>query len=223
MLQQQETFLEQLWELHKLARTQGRKAALLSAEAQLPVPADAPAFALNPHRQVHLHQMTMQAILNMQSIPASLRRPAVLAGAAPAKSAPASGTTEPSTATNAPAAEAHAAPTVAQMQLKHQPAADISNAAFPGQLMMCPLGVNMQYGQQGLNCPPQAGFGIPTDPAAVSLHWTGASQYAGAALPGFHPGAVSGFGNMAQVGAPFLQGMFLPLCYWMAPKLLISY
>lgn len=224
MLQQQETFLEQLWELHKLARTQGRKAALLSAEAQLPVPADAPAFALNPQRQVHLHQMTMQAILNMQSIPASLRRPAALSGAAPTKSTPATGTSEPSTATNAPAAEAHAAHTAAKMQVKHPPAAaaDISNAAFPGQLMMCPLGMNVQYGQQGLNCPPQAGFGIPTDPAAVSLHWPGASQYAGAPLSGFHPGTVPGFGNMAQVGAPFLQGRLQQFWLWKAPNVLVS-
>lgn len=208
MLQQQEIFLEQLWELHKLARTQGRKAALLAAEAQLPVPTEAQAFALNPQEQVHLHNMTMQAILNMQSIPASLRRPVVVASQDLTKSAPASAASEPSTAPNAPAAEARPAPAVAQMHLNQQASPELSNPAFPNQLMMCPLGVNMQYGQQGI--PPQAGFGIPTDPSAVSLHWPGAQQYAGPALPAFHPGAVAGFGNMAQVGAPYLQGLPVP-------------
>lgn len=207
MLQQQEIFLEQLWELHKLARTQGRKAALLAAEAQLPVPAEAQAFSLNPQQQVHLHQMTMQAILNMQSIPASLRRPVVVASPDPTKSTPASGASEPSTITNAAATEANPAPAVTQLHLNQQPGPELSNSAYPRQLMMCPLGMNMQYGQQGLNCSPQAGFGIPADQGAVSLHWPGPAQYAGPTLSGFHPGAVPGFGSMAQVGAPYLQGM----------------
>ena len=212
MLQQQETFLEQLWELHRLARSQGRKAALLATDARLtPVQSDAQAVVLNPQQQVHLHQMTMEAILGMQTIPASLRHPVVIASPGPSKTSPAPVTSEQNQATKAPDNESLAAPAAARIP-SHQPTPDVSSAAFPGQLMMCPLGMNMPYAQPGISCPPQHGYGLHGDPNAVSFHWPGGPpQYAGAALPAFHPGALPGFGSVAPAAAPFLQGMGLDI------------
>eukprot|EP00892_Ulva_mutabilis_P006585 jgi/Ulvmu1/4299/UM002_0020.1 len=208
MLQQQEIFLEQLWELHKLARTQGRKAAVLATDAQLaPVPGEAPEIVLNPKEQLHLHQMTMQAILGMQTIPASLRRPVVVPNPDPPKTAAEPVVTEQIVASKAPPAGTHAAPATAQV-LSHQPLTDLSNAAFPGPLMMCPVG-GVPYGQQSISCPLQAGYGLHDDPSAVSLHWPGGPRYPGAALPTFHPGALR-YGNVPPAAAQFLQGLPSP-------------
>lgn len=203
MLQQQETFLEQLWELHKLARTQGRKAAVLATDAQLvPAQGEGQSIVLNPQQQLHLHQMTMQAILGMQTIPASLRQPVVVAGPDPIERSEL--VSEQNAANKTSTAETHAAPAAAQV-LNCQPAQDPASEAYPSRVMMCPMG-NMPYGHQSIGCAQQHGYGLHGDPNAVPFHWPGGPQYAGAALPAYHPGALP-FGSMPPAAAQFLQGV----------------
>ena len=75
MLQQQETFIEQLWDLHKLTRAQHRKAALLPANpyvAEKQVDHAIDVFSRDV--QEHQRTLTMRSILQLPTMPASLRR-----------------------------------------------------------------------------------------------------------------------------------------------------
>jgi hypothetical protein len=75
MLSQQDTFLEQLWELHRVARVQGRKqmmATLLDAAGDRDSSLTGPDI-FNRSRQVEIHAETMQSIVTLPTLPKSLR------------------------------------------------------------------------------------------------------------------------------------------------------
>jgi hypothetical protein len=75
MLQQQETFIEQLWDLHRLTRAQHRKVVLLPAEEEASAPEQSVAkdvFSRSMQEQVR--NDTMNAIWHLPVVPASLRR-----------------------------------------------------------------------------------------------------------------------------------------------------
>jgi hypothetical protein len=78
MVQQSELFIEQLWDLHRLTRQHGRKAALLEAalvdDTGSKVAPDAHSAILDRARQIHVHSKTMASIVELPTIPATLRR-----------------------------------------------------------------------------------------------------------------------------------------------------
>lgn len=83
MLQQQETFIEQLWDLHRLTRTQHRRAALLPAEPVVLQQQVEPAVSVfSRNRQEQIRSQTMHAISQLPMIPSSLRRSFVASTAA---------------------------------------------------------------------------------------------------------------------------------------------
>jgi hypothetical protein len=75
MLQQQETFIEQLWDLHRLTRAQHRKVALLPLEEEACAPEQSlPKDGFSRSKQEQLRNDTMYAICHLPTVPASLRR-----------------------------------------------------------------------------------------------------------------------------------------------------
>jgi hypothetical protein len=80
MIAQQDTFTDQLWELHRVTRVQGQKAMLLSA-----YPASAGgnlqdswlgvgSSLFSRHHQTDLLTLTMDSIASLPTVPATLRR-----------------------------------------------------------------------------------------------------------------------------------------------------
>ena len=77
MLQQQDTFSDQLWELHRLARVQGRKRMLASTEQALGLQQNArdPCTDIfSRKQQAELRNLTMESIVSLPIFPSSLRR-----------------------------------------------------------------------------------------------------------------------------------------------------
>jgi hypothetical protein len=75
--QQQDVFVEQLWDLHRLARAQGRQSMHTSAEAALGLQQDkvgAASGIFSRERQGQVHARTCASILSLATLPASLRR-----------------------------------------------------------------------------------------------------------------------------------------------------
>jgi hypothetical protein len=75
ILQQQETFTEQLWDLHRLTRAQHRKVMLLPLEEEACAPArSVPRDVFSRSKQQQVRNRTMHAICHLPTVPASLRR-----------------------------------------------------------------------------------------------------------------------------------------------------
>jgi hypothetical protein len=75
MLQQQERFTEQLWDLHRLTRAQHRKVVLLPSEDVASAPEHSvPRNVFSRSMQEQVRNDTMNAIWLLPTVPASLRR-----------------------------------------------------------------------------------------------------------------------------------------------------
>jgi hypothetical protein len=77
IMHQQDTFVEQLWDLHRLARVQGQKTVQSSAEATLGLHRnrlDSASGIFSREKQKAVHAQTMDSIVSLDTLPASLRR-----------------------------------------------------------------------------------------------------------------------------------------------------
>jgi hypothetical protein len=215
MLQQQELFIEQLWELHRLTRTQGRRAVLLQSEPRLlNEQVDVVRDVLSRQRQELIRSQTLQEISQLPTIPSSLRRSftatnsvyegqqeqkacQVSSAASPASMA--SGTIRASMPARDPAHPSGPSGVASPQRMP---------GTYAGPMFPAALNRRLAYPQGHLSGPAQAGFAF-ADSTGGQYAWPpGNPHLAGAAFPqSALPGMHGQHALSAAPNGPYLTGM----------------
>lgn len=185
MLQQQETFIEQLWDLHRLTRTQHRRAALLptvSTAQQVEPSVD----LFSRTVQERIRNQTMNEISKLPTIPTSLRRTFVAKPAEKDKCMPETLPCTPDVVQMSPGVIGACVPGHADQDrgpCVSAPQNPIPAAAGNTGRLFASLNGEIAYPYSHLPASAQPGFAFPDGAAANPFSWaSGSPHVAGSAF-----------------------------------------